>query len=143
MGNLSRNFSSHEFRCKCGKCSNEFIVDDKLIRILQGVRDVLGPLKISSGKRCAEHNKAIGGAKSSWHILRKGRLYAADFMILDPRSRDLKDATRLYIECDLRDAHGLGLYSNPGRVHVDTRPITIFKGADRARWIDKGVEFEA
>lgn len=139
MGDISRSFSKHEFKCKCG-CGIDFRVDDKLVKVLQAIRDEVGPCTITSGHRCKEHNAKVKGSKRSWHVLRKGVLYAADIQIMDPRRRTLKDATRIYCIADLNDAHGLGLYHN--RCHVDTRPITIFKGADRARWIDSSVEWE-
>ena len=140
MGDLSRHFSKHEFRCKCLRCKIDFKVDDKLVRILQAVSDAVGPCTITSGMRCPEHNRNVNGAKRSWHIARRGALYAADIQIMDPRRRALKDATHIYITADQHDAHGLGLYHN--RCHIDTRPITIFKGADRARWVDSSVEWK-
>jgi len=133
MGDLSRSFSTYEFRCKCG-CSIPFKVDGKLVVILQRIRDVVGPVLVSSGCRCRDrNNETPGAAKNSWHVPRKGVLHAADIVILDPRRRENEDALGLWLIADMSDASGIGIYEG-GRVHIDTRPVTIFKGADRARW---------
>ena len=68
MGALSRNFSRHEFACKCG--CGEAEVSPFLIEVLQRLRDILGvPITVTSGRRCAKHNAAVGGAKNSQHLL--------------------------------------------------------------------------
>ena len=140
MGDLSRSFSKREFDCQCGTCKDEFyVVDPKLIKILQAIRDQAGALRVSSGHRCATHNAAVGGAKKSWHLLRGCKLHAADVQLLDPTRRNLDTATRLYIAADQADSHGLGLYVN--RCHIDTRPEAVFKSASRARWLDKDVKW--
>lgn len=140
MAKLSKNFSDYEFACSCG-CKSEFKVDGKLVNILQGIRDVAGPMTVTSGCRCAKSNAAtVGAAPRSWHIPRKHVLHAADVKLLDPTRRDLPTAIHMYVVADQLDAHGLGLYID--RIHVDTRPVTVFSGADRARWIDKDVKWK-
>lgn len=68
MGDLSRNFSRHEFECKCG--CGEAEVSPRLIEQLQKLRDYIGePIRITSGRRCVAHNAAVGGAKNSQHLL--------------------------------------------------------------------------
>lgn len=139
MAKLSKNFSDYEFACSCG-CKTEFKVDAKLVTILQKIRDVAGPMAVTSGCRCAKSNAAtVGAASKSWHIPRKNVLHAADVQLLDPTRRDLATTVHMYVIADLCDAHGLGLYTN--RIHVDTRPITVFKGSDRARWVDSKVDW--
>lgn len=63
--NLTKNFTMDELKCKhCGKCEMQF----DLLNSLQTLRDLFGkPLRISSGYRCEEHNKAVGGAEDSQH----------------------------------------------------------------------------
>ena len=139
MGDLSRSFSRFEFVCKCG-CNTEFRVDSKLISILQKIRDAAGPILVTSGCRCRRRNdNTPGAAKNSWHVPRKGVLHAADIVILDPRRRDDDSSLGMWLIADMADASGIGIYEG-GRVHVDTRPVTIFKGSDRARWASP--EFE-
>lgn len=65
---LSKNFTSDEFDCKCkGYCSKTEI-DPKLVEYLQKIRDYFGkPVIINSAYRCEKHNKAVGGASQSRH----------------------------------------------------------------------------
>lgn len=76
MGDLTKDFSTGEFACKCGcgKCA----IDLKLVHALQSIRNAVGfPLTVSSGYRCEEHNKASGGEPNSAHT----RGLAADIVI--------------------------------------------------------------
>lgn len=63
---MTPSFDSSEFLCSCG-CGNENI-SLRLVRKLQEVRDVFGPISITSGVRCADHNRAIGGVDDSAHV---------------------------------------------------------------------------
>ena len=66
MGDLSRNFSRHEFLCPCCKKGNP---NPLLVQTLQKLRDLaLVPVKVNSGYRCPKHNKAVGGARNSRHM---------------------------------------------------------------------------
>jgi len=67
MGDLSDNFSSEEFRCKCGCgiCN----VSATLLTALERLRHQLGrPIHINSGCRCPPHNQAMGGVADSAHV---------------------------------------------------------------------------
>jgi len=75
MGDLSANFSTDEFRCKC---CGKLVLDTKLPNALQQLRNRVGrPIKILSGYRCPKHNKAVGGAPASKHVSGE----AADFTV--------------------------------------------------------------
>lgn len=78
MGDLTRNFSRSEFACRCG-CGLDSI-DPDLVDILQHSRTAVGiPYPINSGCRCQVHNKRIGGAGNSAHLLYEDNLcHAAD-----------------------------------------------------------------
>ncbi len=65
MGNLTKNFSRREFKCPC--CGKDDI-DEYLVDMLQSIRDQVGPVNITSGVRCKEHNKAVGGKPTSSHL---------------------------------------------------------------------------
>lgn len=68
MGDLTKNFSSDEMRCKCGCgiCN----VSDKFMRKLQLARSIAGiAFTISSGCRCPKHNKSEGGKETSDHLM--------------------------------------------------------------------------
>ena len=72
---LSPSFRVREFACKG---SDAVLIDDELVVLLQCIREHFGkPVHITSGYRTAEHNAAVGGSKSSQHLL--GR--AADFYV--------------------------------------------------------------
>lgn len=81
LGDLSTNFWSSEFRCPCKKCAHKkVLVDDLLLFKLEMIRMDLGnkPITITSGNRCEEYNKKVGGHPNSAHIPRpKGK--AADY----------------------------------------------------------------
>lgn len=127
---LSQHFSHNEFECRCG-CM-EGLVSTELVEVLQTVRyGVRAPLTITSGIRCKKHNTAVGGAKSSWHVPRNGVSYAADITYLRDEDRTDYNVLRLWVLADMAGAKGIGLYANPGRVHIDVRPT------GRVRWIDK------
>ena len=106
---LSPSFRVREFACK-------------------GIREHFGkPVHITSGYRTAEHNAAVGGSKSSQHLL--GR--AADFYV-----EGVPVATvAAYAETLLPGRGGIGRYpkdvAHPKRmtgwVHIDTR-------AGKSRW---------
>ena len=72
-------FSREEFRCPCPRCGG-FPVEPKeaLVRLADQVREHFGaPALPSSGVRCPEHNKEVGGVWNSYHLT--GR--ALDFRI--------------------------------------------------------------
>ena len=101
------------------------LLDDELVVLLQCIREHFGkPVHITSGYRTAEHNAAVGGSKSSQHLL--GR--AADFYV---EGVDVA-AVAAYAETLLPGKGGIGRYPpRKGRacgwVHLDTR-------STKARW---------
>lgn len=65
---LSKNFTSEEFQCSCGKCEVKRI-SPTLVKKLQSLRDRVGePIYITSGVRCKAYNKKIGGHPKSPHL---------------------------------------------------------------------------
>ena len=77
---LTNNFSKSEFECKSGEEMPLDVLENvKLLAIqLQKIRDYVGkPIRINSAYRSEAHNEAIGGVKTSQHILGK----AADITI--------------------------------------------------------------
>ena len=67
MGDITRDFSRHEFACKC-KCGFDAI-NINLIHRLQVVRDILRvEIVVNSGCRCNGHNYSVGGKTSSLHL---------------------------------------------------------------------------
>ena len=120
---LSPNFTVYEFRCRDG--SDTIMVDEALVVVLQCIREHFGKaVTITSGYRTAEHNAAVGGAKSSQHLL--GR--AADIQVTGVSV----EAVAAYAESLMPGWGGVGRYPvksgrAKGWVHVDPRP-------NKSRW---------
>lgn len=75
------HFNISEFDCKhCGsnKMKESFLYKIDAARHIAGI-----PFVITSGYRCAEHNKAVGGTNDSAHVYG----YAADIYIPDSYHR--------------------------------------------------------
>ena len=77
MGDLSKDFSRHEFTCKCG-CGFDG-VEDYLVEKLQCMRDYIRMkyrinlvFTIMSGCRCSKHNRNEGGTEMSDHLTGEG-----------------------------------------------------------------------
>lgn len=114
---LQPNFKSTEFKCKCG-CET-MLHDDKLSAYLQKIREHFGkPVHITSGYRCAKHNKKVGGSSGSRHT--KGQ--AADFWVEGVKPAEVAK----YAECI--GVKGIGLYEagDGNFVHIDTRTSKSF-----------------
>ena len=120
---LAPDFKVRELRCRDG--SDTVMVDETLTVVLQCIREHFGkPVTITSGYRTAAHNAAVGGAKSSQHLL--GR--AADIRVQGVSVEDVA----AYAESLMPDWGGVGRYPvkagrATGWVHVDTRP-------NKSRW---------
>ena len=117
---LSPSFNVSEFACKG---SEVVLIDDDQVELLHFGK----PVHITSGYRTTEHNAAVGGSKSSQHLL--GR--AADFYV-----EGVPVATvAAYAETLLSGRGGIGRYPKDakhpkrmtGWVHIDTR-------TNKSRW---------
>ena len=65
---LSPHFNVREFRCQCGS-SHETLIASELVDKLEALYTALNCSKIivTSGYRCPEHDKAVGGTSSGQH----------------------------------------------------------------------------
>lgn len=77
---ISPHFSVQEFKCRCGK-NHDILISDELVSKLEQLRSKLNCYKIiiTSGYRCSEHDRNVGGSGSGQHT--KGT--AADFVCYD------------------------------------------------------------
>ena len=120
---LAHGFAVREFRCRDG--TDTIMIDEGLVVLLQCIREHFGKaVTRTSGYRTAAHNTAVGGSKSSQHLL--GR--AADIQVADTDPL----AVAAYAESLMPTWGGVGRYPvkagrAKGWVHVDTR-------ANKSRW---------
>lgn len=122
MGDLSKNFSRHEFACQ-GKncCGHAAPIHPDLISGLQQLRDRVGlELTINSGFRCIKHNKEEDGENNSYHTLGM----AAD--VASPEGMTVQQLVAAAETIPLFRDGGIGIY--PNRVHLDVRKT------GKARW---------
>lgn len=108
-------FKREEFHCKCGKYCNGYPVEPDLgmVRIADAIRERLGaPVRVNSGIRCEDHNRAVGGASGSQHLYGK----AAD---LQKPSGVTPSRMAEIAEDIMGDTGGIGIYS--WGIHIDNR----------------------
>jgi uncharacterized protein YcbK (DUF882 family) len=65
---ISKNFLLSEFQCPCCK---RVILDFRLVDLLEALRKRIGdkPVIITSGYRCEDYNRKVGGVPKSYHLL--------------------------------------------------------------------------
>lgn len=121
MGDLTANFSKHEFESRGAPVWNV----RKLRRLaanLEVIRAQFGlPIDVISGCRSLEHNTDVDGAPDSEHL----RCDAADISIEGISTPRLEATIEALIKAGRIDQGGMGLYK--GWVHYDIR-------GDRQRW---------
>ena len=124
---LTNNFTKSEFECKSGEeMPLEVLENVKLLAIqLQKIRDYVGkPIRINSAYRSEAHNEAIGGVKTSQHILGK----AADITIDTFTPDEVVSIIENMLTNEMLGGFyigGLGSYNS--FTHVDIRE-------EKARW---------
>lgn len=105
---ISKYFTREEVACKCG-CGFD-TADVETLMVADEAREFVGhSITPSSCCRCSEHNKKVGGAAKSQHVL--GR--AMDLPVKDPKA--LYD----YLDKKYPGRYGFGLYNT--FVHIDTK----------------------
>lgn len=121
---MTANFNITEFRCKSGAPMPSVVHSNikRLATALQTIRDEVNrPITITSGYRSPAHNRAVGGAPNSTHLVGTG----ADFRV----SGMTPEAVVVIIERLISERRipegGLKAYAN--WIHYDIRGF-------RARW---------
>lgn len=110
---LSSNFVTSEFRCKCGK-AHSTLISTELVNGLQRLVDVLGASKaiITSGYRCSNHDKAVGGSGYGMHT----RGLAADVIFYDKSGKPISSKL---VSCKAQDLGFSGI-ANIDRTYTYT-----------------------
>ena len=85
---ITPNFSRSEMACRCGCGHDE--MDQEFMRMLQALRDEIGPMPVTSGFRCDAHNNDVITVKNGPHTLAK----AADILISGERAMQLFEKAR-------------------------------------------------
>jgi uncharacterized protein YcbK (DUF882 family) len=121
---LTKNFNLSELDCKSGADTPAAVLANlkKLANNLQVLRDTTGKaISINSGYRSPEHNKAIGGASASQHMLGT----AADIVV------EGMTPAEVFAKIEELQAQGKmaigGLHAYPTFTHYDIR-------GTKARW---------
>lgn len=117
------NFHVYEFACR--DRSDKILVDGKLVRYLQKIRDHFkAPVSINSAYRNEAYNAKIGGAHTSYHC--KGM--AADIVVTNVPTLEVAQYAQR------AGMLGIGWYNYTGGfVHVDTRSSKYYWRQDSAR----------
>lgn len=124
---LTQHFDTSEFECRCG-CTAPQPVRDRwhsLATALEALRvKVDKPVTITSGYRCPTHNRDVGGARASQHLVGG----AVDVTVESFDGRALAAILDALIASGQIPDGGIGLYADrPSIVHYDQR-------GRRARW---------
>ncbi len=112
---------------------------------LEPLRGFFGPVTIHSGYRTPAHNQAVGGARSSVHLLRTPLPLRGAGSTRAAAAADVTCATgspaawatwaeqhrRRFPHLAMRQRGGIGLY--PSFLHLDTAPLRDWDGARQAR----------
>lgn len=106
------DFSPEEMACRG---TGRLVVDEEAMDKLQEFRDAVGaPFIVNSAYRSPEHNKAVGGAKSSYHL--QGRAFDISMANHDPA--EFKE------RAERMGWGGIGTYpaARLNFIHIDTGP---------------------
>lgn len=105
-------FDMEEFACKC--CGELPVggMNPVLLEALDQLREELcSPIFVTSGYRCPEHNREVGGVENSQHVLGN----AADIICPDvPFEEFIEAVNRIGFD-------GIGVYWGQGFIHCDMR----------------------
>lgn len=127
---LSAHFNAREFRCKCGK-THDTEINPNLATKLEKLYRALGcsRIVITSGYRCSNHDKAVGGNGTGQHT--KGT--AADIICY---GQDGNIISTKKVACKAQDIgfRGIGnIDSTYTAIHVDVRTGAKWYGDEAVR----------
>jgi uncharacterized protein YcbK (DUF882 family) len=122
---LTKDFNVIEFACHDGTAVPQNLLCNvqSLAEQLQVLRDDAGvPILIMSGYRTKEHNRKVGGATRSQHLLAK----AGDLVTKTLTPKQLHARIEKLIKAGKMKNGGLGLYKT--FVHYDIGPVRRWNG---------------
>jgi len=114
---VSEHFRYTDFICPCCdmlKIVPGFYHHIELLETLYARLDF--PFIVTSGYRCAAHNRSIGGAPRSWHLL-----FATDIAPVDLEGAE-KESAVAAMEQAAREVGFGGIGRYEGHIHLDCRP---------------------
>ena len=113
QGWISEHFRYHEFACPCCGVS---AVRMRLVDALERLRTKCGnrPITVTSGFRCANWNKIVGGVPASRHCVGE----AADIVVAGLHPLEVAEIAE---RIEPFSHGGIGTYPDRGFVHVDVR----------------------
>lgn len=122
------NFSPAELACRG---TGQLMIDPASLDKLQALRTLLGvPLVVLSAYRSPEHNRRVGGAEHSQHLL--AHAYDISMANLDPAAFEAAARSVGFT--------GFGYYPHQNFMHIDTGPArqwgTPFPPRPRARRVE-------
>ena len=113
---IAPHFNLFEFACPC--CQKVMLHPVLLVKLTE-LRKILGrPVSITSGYRCSNYNRKVGGVANSYHCIGM----AADIQVKDI------NLIELLAYAEERDFSGIGFYEKKNFLHLDVRPTK------RTRW---------
>lgn len=120
---LTKNFNISEFKCKCGRKHN-ILNSTEEVNMLQKITDLVGAdyVTISSGYRCAAHDRSVGGSGSGPHT----GGFAADCRFV----KNGKAISTKLLSCIAQDLGFMGIAnitSNYEWIHLDMKN-RVYKG---------------
>ena len=113
---IAPHFNLSEFACPCCR---RIMLHPLLLEKLEKLRKVIErPIHITSGYRCFEYNRKVGGVANSYHCIG----LAADIKVKDINLIELLGYAEEI------DFNGIGFYEKKNFLHLDVRPTK------RTRW---------
>lgn len=122
---ITEHFNSKEFQCKCGR-NHSFEVSDDLVNKLEKLHKKLNCSKIiiTSGYRCTQHDKSVGGNGTGQHTLGN----AADIICYDSKGKVIGSKI-VCCAAQLLDFRGIAnIDVTENYTHVDVRPTGVWYG---------------
>jgi uncharacterized protein YcbK (DUF882 family) len=118
---ISENFNLSEFECPC--CHKVMLSEDLFAKVDKLRKLLKKSIFITSGYRCNEYNKKVGGVEGSYHKLG----LAVDIEITDFLW------VVLYPIVKTIGFTGIGVYLKEGYCHLDIRPgkLIEWNGGDK------------